>query len=751
MAWTFPVAEWNTTAILVTPGFYRLVAVARVPARCSPRCSSPTAARSPCGSSGRWRSWGSRRSPCTPSSTATRCTSQRADEAYLLGPGPAAESYLEDREDPRGRDAVRAPRRSTPATASWPRTPPSRRRARTRGSCSSARPRARSRRWARRPRARELMQAAGVPIVPGTTEPVARPGRRAQGHRQDEIGYPGGGQGGRRRRRQGLPRRARPRTSSRTRSRAPPARARSSSPTRRSTSSATCPTRATSRCRCWPTRHGNVIHLGERDCSVQRRHQKLIEESPAPAVDEALRAADRQDRHRRRRGRRATSARARSRGCSQDGEYFFLEMNTRVQVEHCVTEMTTGIDIVREGIRAAAGEPLSVTPGRRRAAAGTRSSAASTPRTRRKNFAPAPGRIGDVPRALRARACAWTPASAPAARSRRCTTRWSPSSSSGTPTASRRRGACCARSTSTRSRAEDADPVPPGAARHRAVGATRETCRDLVEDREWLKRSPSPRPSRRTSRRGQEEPKLEQDYTVEVSGRRFDVKVIGPSPAARRTAAAPPALGPAAKPQRREARGAPAVAAAATRWPRPSRAPCSRSRSSRAHTVEEGALIAVVEAMKMENEITAHKGGTVTRAADRRRRVRGHGRHARRHRVRGGLHRRDRRHATSPEDGRLHRPHASRRYGACRATAIVLRDRRHGHGEPDGRRPASSGDRRPRSLLLRLPRGASDGGGWALERDLVRRAPMRAAAGWARRSSPGLRARSRRAARVASS
>ena len=110
--------------------------------------------------------------------------------------------------------------------------------------------------------------------------------------------------------------------------------------------------------------HGTTIHLGERDCSIQRRHQKLVEESPAPEwiVDEALRE---------RIGKIAVEA-ARAvdyRGAGTvegllDGastsEYFFLEMNTRVQVEHCVTEMTTGVDIVKEGIRVAAGEPLSL-------------------------------------------------------------------------------------------------------------------------------------------------------------------------------------------------------------------------------------------------------------------------------------------------------------------------------------------------------------------------------------------------------
>ena len=106
--------------------------------------------------------------------------------------------------------------------------------------------------------------------------------------------------------------------------------------------------------------HGNVIHLGERDCTIQRRHQKLVEETPSPAVDEELRAGI---------GAVAVeAARAvayRSAGTiegllDEDGSYYFLEMNTRVQVEHTVTEAVTGIDIVREQVRIAAGEPLSL-------------------------------------------------------------------------------------------------------------------------------------------------------------------------------------------------------------------------------------------------------------------------------------------------------------------------------------------------------------------------------------------------------
>jgi acetyl-CoA/propionyl-CoA carboxylase biotin carboxyl carrier protein len=106
--------------------------------------------------------------------------------------------------------------------------------------------------------------------------------------------------------------------------------------------------------------HGNVVHLGERDCTIQRRHQKLVEETPSPAVDAALRA---------RIGAIAVdAARAvgyRSAGTvegllSREGEYFFLEMNTRIQVEHTVTELVTGIDLVREQVLVAAGEPLSI-------------------------------------------------------------------------------------------------------------------------------------------------------------------------------------------------------------------------------------------------------------------------------------------------------------------------------------------------------------------------------------------------------
>ncbi|HEX7299259.1 MAG TPA: biotin carboxylase N-terminal domain-containing protein, partial [Solirubrobacteraceae bacterium] len=269
---------------------------------------------------------------------------QRADEAYLLGGPTAAESYLNV-------ERILEVCRESGAEAVHPGYGFLAENAAFAQACEDAGitfigpPAAAIEAMGSKTRARELMQGAGVPIVPGTTEPVASVDE-AKKIIAKQIGYPvavkaaggGGGKG------------FRVALEEAELQEAFEGAAREGE---KFFSDATVylerylPDPRHVEVQVLADRHGNVIHLGERDCSVQRRHQKLIEESPAPAVDDELRE---------RIGRIGVEA-ARAvdyvgagtvEGLLQDGEYFFLEMNTRVQVEHCVTEMVTGIDIVKE-------------------------------------------------------------------------------------------------------------------------------------------------------------------------------------------------------------------------------------------------------------------------------------------------------------------------------------------------------------------------------------------------------------------
>ncbi|MGI8594159.1 MAG: acetyl/propionyl/methylcrotonyl-CoA carboxylase subunit alpha [Solirubrobacteraceae bacterium] len=527
----------------------------------------------------------------------------RADEAYQIGPGPAAESYLVIEKiievaKQSGTEAVHPGYGFLAENARFAR------------ACEAAEiafigpPASAIEAMGSKTAARGLMEKAGVPIVPGTTEPVASVEDAAKVI-EEEVGYPvaikaaggGGGKGFR---------------VAQTEEELEKAFEGASREGEKFFGDATVyverylPDPRHVEVQVLADAHGNVVHLGERDCSVQRRHQKLVEESPAPAVDEELRE---------RIGKIATDAAeavgyrgaGTIEGLLQDGKYFFLEMNTRVQVEHCVTEEVTGIDIVAEGIRIAAGEPLSFAQQDvelRGHAIECRINAEDAS----KNFAPAPGRIGR-----------YREPAGPGVRVDSGVGPGSEISPMYDPMVSKLivRGRDREHATARMLRAlgeyeisELGTLIPFHialmASDQWAAGAT---CRDLVEDREWLEQLAFPE---REPGVDEDVENVEQDYTVEVSGRRFEVKVIGPPGAAAAGMAngAAPA-GAAPKPKRREQADRGGGGGGADALTSPIQGTVLKVAVEEGTSVDHGALIAVIEAMKMENEITAHKAGTV--------------------------------------------------------------------------------------------------------------------------------------------
>jgi acetyl-CoA/propionyl-CoA/long-chain acyl-CoA carboxylase, biotin carboxylase, biotin carboxyl carrier protein len=532
---------------------------------------------------------------------------READEAYLLGPATPAESYLNIEKilevaQQAGAEAIHPgygflAENAGFATAcekakiTWIGPPP--KAIEAMGS---------------KTRSRELMQKAGVPIVPGSTKP-AKDAAEAK-KEAEKIGYPiaakaaggGGGKGFRVAQSEDELEEA------------------FEGASREGEKFFSDPEVYLERYMEDP-RHvevqvladskGNVIHLGERDCSVQRRHQKLIEESPAPHVDEEMRE---------RIGKIATDA-AEAVGYRSAGtveglqvgdDYFFLEMNTRVQVEHCVTEMVTGIDIVREQVRIAAGEPLSISQEEvewRGHAIECRINAEAAD----KNFAPAPGRIA-----------AYREPAGPGVRVDSGVEAGSEVTPMYDPMVAKLIVLDVDREHATKRMLRALDEyeiegITTLIPFHQAFLATKqwakgETGRDLIGDRDWLK-SLAPEEQAESSATAEEDGEMvARDYKVEVGGKLFDVKVIGDAAAAPAVASGG---GPALrKPPRRERSGGGGGAAASGNdLVAPLQGNVFKVPVKEGQEVSTGDLVAVIEAMKMENEITAHKNGKITKLA----------------------------------------------------------------------------------------------------------------------------------------
>ncbi|HVR05842.1 MAG TPA: acetyl-CoA carboxylase biotin carboxylase subunit [Solirubrobacteraceae bacterium] len=541
----------------------------------------------------------------------------RADEAYNLGEGPAADNYLHIEKilDVAARAGAQA---IHPGYGFLAENAPFAQACEQAGVVFIGPPASAIEAMGSKTRARELMQAAGVPIVPGTTTPVATVQEALQIAR-DEIGFPvavkaAGGGGGK---------------GFRVALSEEEIQDAFEGSSREGEKFFSDPTVYLERYLHDPRhvevqiladRHGNVIHLGERDCSIQRRHQKVIEESPAPewVVDPQTRERIGQI--------GVEAARAVSyvgagtiEGLFSAGngspptrepEYFFLEMNTRVQVEHCVTEMTTGIDIVKQGIKAAAGEPLSYAQEDvqlRGHAIECRINAEDAS----KNFAPAPGRIGrySEPRGPGVRVDSGVGAGGEVSPMYDPMVAklivWDADRAQATRRMLRALGEY---------KIEGLRTLIPF---HRALLQTEqwergETCRDLLEDRKWLK-TLAFEPATAAADTDDEQERLEQSYTVEVSGRRFDVRVAGPAVGAGAAPAAAngdAANGRRAAPKRSQRRSA--AAGGPDTLPSPLQGNMWKVLVKEGDTVQEGQLLCIIEAMKMENEITAHKAGVIS-------------------------------------------------------------------------------------------------------------------------------------------
>ncbi len=519
-----------------------------------------------------------------------------ADEAFVIGPGPPAESYLNQErviETARraGAEAIHPgygflaenaafARACEQAGLVWIGPPPQA--IEVMGSKTAA---------------RERMQAAGVPIIPGTTSPV---GSAEEVLRLgDELGWPisikaaagGGGKG------------------LKVVRSADEAERAFESARREGEAYFSDPSVYVERYLEDP-RHvevqvladsqGSVIHLGERDCTIQRRHQKLVEETPSPAVDAGLRE---------RIGAIAVdAARAvgyRSAGTiegllDRDGNYWFLEMNTRIQVEHTVTELVTGLDLVREQILIAAGEPLWLRQEDVRLV-GHAIECRINAEDPANGFLPSPGRISS-----------YREPGGPGVRVDSGVTAGSEVVGLYDPLIAKLIVHGVDREHARRRMLRALGEFEIGGVTtllgfHRALlehpcFADGATCHGVVESELLAKQSEQLSHGTTSITASPDGALRERSSSVELDGRRFEVKALVPEPPHAELA----------RRRRERGLGGGHHAAARDAVVTPMQGTVLAVEVAEGDEVDPGQVICIVEAMKMENEITAHRAGRVT-------------------------------------------------------------------------------------------------------------------------------------------
>jgi acetyl-CoA/propionyl-CoA carboxylase, biotin carboxylase, biotin carboxyl carrier protein len=516
-----------------------------------------------------------------------------ADEAYLLGPTAPAESYLNvdrllDAASRSGAGAVHPGYGFLAENAVFARA------VEEAGLVWIGPPPAAIELMGNKTAARTAMRGAGVPIIPGTTDPVRSVDELlALG---DEIGYPllikaAAGGGGK-----GMEVVERPDEAQRAFETAQRQGQSYFSNSDVYVEKLVLDPRHVE-VQVLADAHGNVIHLGERDCTIQRRHQKLVEETPSPAVDDALRTRIGQI--------GVDAARAcgyRSAGTiegllTQDGEYFFMEMNTRIQVEHTVTEEVTGVDLVREQVRIALGEPLSLSQEQvllRGHAIECRINAEDVAA----GFLPAPAPV-----------TAYREPSGPGVRVDSGIAAGNEVSGAYDPMIAKLivHGVNREHARMRMLRALDEFVIAGPKTLlgfHKALLSHEcfmrgETCHGLVESDELKERAAELEPQASPAAASKQAPVVVVPRVVEVNGKRFTVRVHEPEQPWRELA------------RRRAERVRAGGAGGGDAVFSPMQGTVLSVAVAEGDSVESGAVICIVEAMKMENEVRAHRDGAV--------------------------------------------------------------------------------------------------------------------------------------------